>query len=326
MAPPVTSPGPVNESKRGSFQVLIFLSLMVVINVIKLMLVLKMMRAKTGKTNNKDVIEIENDGCESLVPVENIVESGKEMSSILAENTVESGKMIEHETYEQEGECSMKSEKNKDRDASLDLLIALRKGTRSCTKYPLQSYLSYSNLSHEFKALTTSLDTVVTPNNIHTTLKISEWKAAVMEEMGALEKNHSWDQVTLPNGHKVVESDDASKIDRLKTKMAEEFEIKDLRKLGYFLRMEVARSREEISVSQRKYTLDVLKKTGMAGCKPIDTPIEVNAKLSNLSEGVPVNKERYQRLVGKLIYLSHTRLDISYVLSMVSHFMQSLNE
>ncbi|XP_038894661.1 secreted RxLR effector protein 161-like [Benincasa hispida] len=61
----------------------------------------------------------------------------------------------------------------------------------------------------------------------------------------------------------------------------------------------------------------------MVGCKPVDTPIEVNTKLSNISEGVPVNKERYQRLVGKLIYLSHTRPDISYAVSMVSQFMQS---
>ncbi|XP_038887093.1 secreted RxLR effector protein 161-like [Benincasa hispida] len=61
----------------------------------------------------------------------------------------------------------------------------------------------------------------------------------------------------------------------------------------------------------------------MTGCKPVDTPIEANAKLSNMSKGVLVSKERYQRLVGKLIYLSHTRPDISYAVSMVSQFMQS---
>ncbi|XP_038874890.1 secreted RxLR effector protein 161-like [Benincasa hispida] len=61
----------------------------------------------------------------------------------------------------------------------------------------------------------------------------------------------------------------------------------------------------------------------MTGCKLVDTPIEANAKLSNMSKSVPVSKERYQRLVGKLIYLSHTRPDISYAVSMVSQFMQS---
>ncbi|XP_038895891.1 secreted RxLR effector protein 161-like [Benincasa hispida] len=61
----------------------------------------------------------------------------------------------------------------------------------------------------------------------------------------------------------------------------------------------------------------------MTGCKPIDASIEVNSKLKSISEGVPVNKERYQRLVGKLIYLSHIRPDISYAVSVVSQFIQS---
>ncbi|XP_038893705.1 uncharacterized protein LOC120082554 isoform X2 [Benincasa hispida] len=121
--------------------------------------------------DSKDVIEAENDDCETLVPAKNVVQPGKEMSPAPAENIVESGKMTEHGTFEQEGECSMKPKESKDRNVSLDLSIALRKGTRSCTKYPLQSYLSYSNLSPEFKALTTNLDTVVIPNSIHTALE-----------------------------------------------------------------------------------------------------------------------------------------------------------
>ncbi|XP_038889357.1 uncharacterized mitochondrial protein AtMg00810-like [Benincasa hispida] len=124
------------------------------------------------------------------------------------------------------------------------------------------------------------------------------------------------DDIVLP-----VDNDD--EIMRLKTKMVEEFEIKDLGKLRYFLRMEVVRSKEGILVSQRKYTLDLLRETGMTGCKSVDTPVEYNAKLSNIDNRVPINKERYQRLVGKLIYLSHTRLDISYTVSVVSQFMQA---
>ncbi|XP_038876387.1 uncharacterized mitochondrial protein AtMg00810-like [Benincasa hispida] len=89
-----------------------------------------------------------------------------------------------------------------------------------------------------------------------------------------------------------------------------------------------ARCREEVEggISQpRKYTLDLdlLKETGMTGCKPVDTPTEYNVKLSNVNNGVPVSKERYQRLVRKLIYLSHTRPNISYVVSVVSQLMQA---
>ncbi|KAA0052231.1 putative mitochondrial protein [Cucumis melo var. makuwa] len=83
--------------------------------------------------------------------------------------------------------------------------------------------------------------------------------------------------------------------------MGDEFEIKDLGNLKYFLGMEVARSKEGISVSQRKYTLDLLTETGMLGCRPADTPIDFNCKLGNSDDQVPVDKEQYQRLVGSVI-------------------------
>jgi len=59
----------------------------------------------------------------------------------------------------------------------------------------------------------------------------------------------------------------------------------------------------------------------MSACKPADTPIDPNLKLGNIKEGVPVDKAQYQRLVGRLIYLSHTRPDIAFAVSMVSQFM-----
>ncbi|KAL6983238.1 Beta-galactosidase 8 [Sarracenia purpurea var. burkii] len=89
--------------------------------------------------------------------------------------------------------------------------------------------------------------------------------------------------------------------------------------MQYFLGMEVARSEKGILIAQRKYTLDLLKEIGMLGCKPVDTPIEVNHHLG--SEGEHTDKERYQRLVDRLIYLSDTRPDISYVVGVVSQFM-----
>lgn len=90
--------------------------------------------------------------------------------------------------------------------------------------------------------------------------------------------------------------------------------------------MEVARSRKGISISQRKYVSDLLKDTGMLSCKPIDTPMDPNLKLGAKEDCAPVDKGRYQRLVGKLIYLSHTRLDICFVVSVVSQFMNNPTE
>ncbi|BBG93590.1 HXXXD-type acyl-transferase family protein [Prunus dulcis] len=102
-----------------------------------------------------------------------------------------------------------------------------------------------------------------------------------------------------------------------------EFEMKDLGDLEYFLGIEVVRSTTGIFLCQRKYVLDLLTETGMIGCKPVDTPIEMNHKLCEDIDQEPTNKEQYQRLVGRLIYLTHTRPDIAYVVSMVSQFMHS---
>ncbi|KAL0534355.1 hypothetical protein IC582_028645 [Cucumis melo] len=86
--------------------------------------------------------------------------------------------------------------------------------------------------------------------------------------------------------------------------------------------MEVAISKEGISISQRKYTLDLLTETCMMGCQPANTPIEFNIKLGNSVDKVPIDKEKYQHLVEKLIPLSHTRPDISYVVSTVSQLIR----
>ncbi|GKA15748.1 putative RNA-directed DNA polymerase [Tanacetum coccineum] len=124
----------------------------------------------------------------------------------------------------------------------------------------------------------------------------------------------------------VVTGDDEDEMNKLKDVLGAEFELKDLGKLKYFLGIEVARSSRGITMCQRKYTLDLLTETGMLDCKPIDTPIEQNHGLTLLTYKAPTNKERYQKLVGKLIYLSHTRPDIAYAVSVVSRFMHAPNK
>ncbi|KAJ7967937.1 Retrovirus-related Pol polyprotein from transposon TNT 1-94 [Quillaja saponaria] len=96
----------------------------------------------------------------------------------------------------------------------------------------------------------------------------------------------------------VVTGDNPIEVSKLKNHLAREFEIKDLGKLSYFLGIEVAHSEKGLQ----------------------HTPIEANHKLQS-DDGECVDRERYQRLVGKLLYLSHTRPDIAYAVSVVSQFM-----
>ncbi|KAA0056270.1 reverse transcriptase [Cucumis melo var. makuwa] len=77
-------------------------------------------------------------------------------------------------------------------DPSLDISIALRKDTKSCTKHPICNYVAYDNISLQFRAFTASFDSTIIPKNIYTALECPEWKNTVMEEMKALEKYRTW--------------------------------------------------------------------------------------------------------------------------------------
>ena len=112
----------------------------------------------------------------------------------------------------------------------------------------------------------------------------------------------------------------------LKQCLAKEFEIKDLGKLKYFLGIEVARSKEVIFISHQKYVIDLLRETSIMASKPVATPIEQNHRLSKALGGKKVDQKMYQRIVGRLIYLAHTRPDIACSMSVISQFMHDPRE
>lgn len=125
----------------------------------------------------------------------------------------------------------------------------------------------------------------------------------------------------------IVTGNNPEEMKALKEYLSKEFEMKDLGPLKYFLGIEVSRSSKGIFLSQRKYAADLLHETGMSACQPpVDTPMEEGLKLCIETSQVPVDKGRYQRLVGRLLYLAHTRPDIAYALSIVSQFMHNPGE
>ena len=67
--------------------------------------------------------------------------------------------------------------------------------------------------------------------------------------------------------------------------------MKNLGSLKYFLGIEVARSAQGISLSQRKYVLDLLAEVGLLDCKLADMPIIQNHKLRERPNQKPTNKE-----------------------------------
>ena len=122
-------------------------------------------------------------------------------------------------------------------------------------------------------------------------------------------------------GDVLIACNDKAKIDRFKVILDDKFKLKDLGDLKYFLGLEVARSDKEIALCQRKYTLELLNDAGLLGCKCAKTPMKQNLRLSKFKGEELKDPCDYKRLVGRLLYLTITRLDILFVVHMLSQFM-----
>jgi Reverse transcriptase (RNA-dependent DNA polymerase) len=121
----------------------------------------------------------------------------------------------------------------------------------------------------------------------------------------------------------IITGNSQLEINSIKNSLKQKFDIKDLGKLKYFLGIEIAHSSKGLFISQRKYVLDLLKETGKLGCKPASTPIDINMKLNAEDGELLEDINQYQKLVGKLIYLTVTRPDLSFAVSQVSKFMHA---
>lgn len=119
----------------------------------------------------------------------------------------------------------------------------------------------------------------------------------------------------------IIAGDNREKIQEIKESLDKEFSIKDLGPIKFFLGIEVARTKQGMVLSQRKYTLDILEDTCMMGCRPSSFPMEQNLKLDKREDEARVDESQYRRLVGRLLYLQATRPDIVYAVNVLSQFV-----
>lgn len=123
----------------------------------------------------------------------------------------------------------------------------------------------------------------------------------------------------------IVTSSSPQAVTDLLNKLREEFALKDLGDLNYFLGIEVKKVNGGLQLSQGKYASDILTRVGMLKCKSAPTPLSATEKLSG-EDGMPLSLEdgtRYRSIVGALQYLTLTRPDLAYSVNKVCQYLHA---
>ncbi|XP_065621746.1 uncharacterized mitochondrial protein AtMg00810-like [Quercus suber] len=101
----------------------------------------------------------------------------------------------------------------------------------------------------------------------------------------------------------IITGDDLSSIQELKDFLSQQFEMKDLGHLSYFLGLEITYSTDRLYTTQAKYASELLSRAELTNSKTADTSVELNTHLTP-SGGKPLSNPSLQTL-GWQSSLSH---------------------
>lgn len=108
---------------------------------------------------------------------------------------------------------------------------------------------------------------------------------------------------------------------RFKQSMQREFDMTDLGKIKYLLRIEVLQTSQRIHISQGKYALEVLRRFNMEDCNAVHNPMVPGSNLDMDVGGEQVDETFYKHIIGSLMYITTTRLDLQFAVSLLSRYM-----
>jgi hypothetical protein len=102
--------------------------------------------------------------------------------------------------------------------------------------------------------------------------------------------------------------------------MKSEFEMSAMGLMSFFLGLQVQQVKNGIYIHQTKYVHDILSRFKMLDCKVASTPVEVNHKLGPALEDEAVDEKLYRSMIGSLMYLTASRPDITFAVSLCSRY------
>nr|GFB16718.1 hypothetical protein [Tanacetum cinerariifolium] len=83
-------------------------------------------------------------------------------------------------------------------------------------------------------------------------------------------------------------------------------------KLTFFLGLQVKQKKDGIFISQDKYVAEILKKFGLTEGKSTSTPTDTEKPLLKDPNGEDIDVHIYKSMIGSLMYLTSSRLDIMF--------------
>ncbi|XP_057740381.1 uncharacterized mitochondrial protein AtMg00810-like [Arachis stenosperma] len=108
--------------------------------------------------------------------------------------------------------------------------------------------------------------------------------------------------------------------------MTNEFDIRMMGELNFFLGLQIKQTAEGIFIHQEKYAKELVKKFGLECAKPMGTPMHHNIKLDKDEHAKDVDETRYRGVIGSLMYLTSSRPDIIQSVGVCSRFQSKPKE
>ncbi|XP_071728147.1 uncharacterized mitochondrial protein AtMg00810-like [Rutidosis leptorrhynchoides] len=161
-----------------------------------------------------------------------------------------------------------------------------------------------------------------------------DWRIAMQEENGALEKIETWefDKKSEANNPitckwaNLLKKNSYGTINRFKARFSDDLSghcgMKNLEEIGCFLGLEVDKLENGYFISQRGYARSLLERFNMGESKPMTTPMEPTLKMKKDQGKELKDVKLFRQMVGSLIYLTITRPKIAYSVGIISQFIQ----
>ena len=102
--------------------------------------------------------------------------------------------------------------------------------------------------------------------------------------------------------------------------MQAKFEMSMIGELTHFLGLQIRQQELGIFLSQSKYAKNLVKKFGLESTSSVKTPMSPNVKLTVDLLGKSVDSSLYRSMIGSLLYLTASRLDISYNIGVCARY------